>query len=200
MIAITGRRTTIAEELLRLLPPGEVATFFSAVEKQAPPKADRYLFAAGLLRSMTESEQTDKEVLEGMNVNLHSVTRAIERILETNTKARICVIGSESAFTGSYDGIYAEAKRLLHKFVETTPLRSPDQQLVCIAPTIIQDAGMTVRRTDLDAVMRRASLHPKTRWLTSLEVAKLVHFVLYQDAGYLSGVVIRFNGGAHTCV
>lgn len=199
MIAITGRRTTIAEELIRILPPGEVATFFSAVTKQAPPRADRYLFAAGLLRSLTAEEQSMEQAQEGMEVNLHSVTRAIDRIVETNTQARICVIGSESGFTGSHDGIYAEAKRLLHRYVETKALRSPAQQLVCIAPTIIRDAGMTTRRKDLPEVDNRAARHPKTRWLSSAEVASFVHFVLYQDVGYLSGVVIRFNGGAHTC-
>lgn len=193
-------RTTIVQELIRLLPAGEFVQHASAVKGNIPLNADRYLFAAGLLRDKSEMEQTVDEVREGLQVNLHSVTKAIDKILGENPKARICVVGSESAFTGSYDGIYAEAKRLLHRYVETTQLRSPAQQLVCIAPTIIRDAGMTMRRKDLNDVDRRASLHPKGRWLESIEVARLILFCLYQDDGYLTGVVIRLNGGAHTCV
>ena len=106
------------------------------------------------------------------------------------------MIGSESGFAWGFDGAYAGAKAALHCYVENKPLR-PKQQLVCIAPGIIEDAGMTERRMDKENLEKRRKDHPKHRFLTSDEVAKLAHFLLYVDQGYISNVVIRMNGGDH---
>jgi NAD(P)-dependent dehydrogenase (short-subunit alcohol dehydrogenase family) len=73
----------------------------------------------------------------------------------------------------------------------------PQQQIVCVSPGIIEDAGMTVRREDRVNLARRRDMHPKRRFLRAIEVARMIHFLLYVDEGYTSGVVIRMNGGAH---
>ena len=54
---------------------------------------------------------------------------------------------------------------------------------------------MTLRRTDRDRLERRAAKHPKRRFLDAADVARLVHFLLYVDRGYVSGCVIRMHGG-----
>jgi hypothetical protein len=54
---------------------------------------------------------------------------------------------------------------------------------------------MTLRRDDTENLERRREEHPKKRFLTSLEVAKMVHHLLYVDEGYTTGTVIRMNGG-----
>lgn len=196
MIAIRGAASRIAEELKGLLPQDEAV--LAVPRGETPPfTADRYLFCQGLLRSKPVFEQTDAEVDEGLDVNAHQVMSACDVILGGNAKARICVIGSESGFAGSYDGTYAEAKARLHRYVERKRLRYPGQQLVSIAPGVIIDCGMTQRRGDLEQLEGRRLAHPKRRWLTAKEVARLVHYCLYVDEGYLSNVVIRVNGGEH---
>lgn len=60
---------------------------------------------------------------------------------------------------------------------------------------MIGDAGMTTRRADQDRVRDRAAAHPKGRLAISTEIAELVHYVLYQDHGYLNNVVIPVDGG-----
>jgi NAD(P)-dependent dehydrogenase (short-subunit alcohol dehydrogenase family) len=162
-----------------------------------PICADRFLFCAGVLRSKSRDEQTDAEIEEGYRVNLWQVTDDCERILSENDKARICVIGSESAYTGSFDGVYADAKRSLHRYVEQKKLK-PGQQIVCISPGPIEDCGQFTRRLDTWRTDERMARHPQKRFLKAIEVARLVHFVLYVDEGYLSNVVIRLNGGEHT--
>jgi NAD(P)-dependent dehydrogenase (short-subunit alcohol dehydrogenase family) len=145
----------------------------------------------------TIGQQTREETTTSFEANFAMVARQCDLILATNDKARICVIGSESGFSWSFDGVYAASKAAVHRYVETKRLRTPYQQLICIAPSIVGDLGMTSRRTDAANLERRKLEHPKQRFLTAAEVCQLIHFALYVDDGYLTNTVIRLNGGAH---
>jgi NAD(P)-dependent dehydrogenase (short-subunit alcohol dehydrogenase family) len=196
-IAINGAGSAIARALCKnWLDPQEVVR---AVPRgmHMPLRCERYLFCQGLLRPKRAEDQTEPEAVEGFHVNFTWIANQCDLILEANDTARICVLGSESGFAGSYDGVYADAKRALHHYVDTKKLRTRDQQLVCVAPTIIRDAGMTTRRKDTQNLLGRAREHPKGRFLEADEVAGLIHHLLYIDKGYLSGITIRMNGGAH---
>ena len=196
MIAIRGFASAIAQSLIDLLPDGEEAV---PVERGGTnTAAGRHLFCSGLLVPKTIIQRSAAELGESFMANAGRVIAQCDLIIATNDEARICVIGSESGYSWSFDGAYAAAKAGLHRYVETKRLRTSRQQLVCVAPGIIGDAGMTLRRTDTPNLEQRRLAHPKQRWLTSLEVARLVHHVLYVDEGYLSGIAIRMNGGAHT--
>jgi NAD(P)-dependent dehydrogenase (short-subunit alcohol dehydrogenase family) len=192
MLAVTGYTTTIVQALRSLLPESER---IERIERGSVPICERYLLCAGLLHSKRLMQQTPMEVEDSLFANFVGPMRLCECILADNESARICVMGSESGFKWSHDDTYAAAKAALHKYVETKKLK-PEQQLICIAPSIIEDSGMTQRRTDLDHLAQRKAEHPKRRFLTAMEVARLIHFVLYVDEGYLSGQVIRLNGGA----
>lgn len=191
-IYVRGARSAIAQELDAMCHAVPVDR-----GEQMPISGERYLFCAGLIRQKPIAEQTEAEITETMMVNAISVIRECERLLAVNPKARICVIGSESAFKGSFDGAYAAAKAALHRYVETKRLQSPDQQLVCVAPTHILNTGMCNRRNadGVELMEKRRLEHQKQRWLQPIEVARLVHFLLCQDQGYLTNIVIRMNGG-----
>jgi NAD(P)-dependent dehydrogenase (short-subunit alcohol dehydrogenase family) len=191
MLAVTGYRSKIVDELRTLLPEGEEVV---RMADYIPEDAERYLLCAGVIRPKTLREQTKAEIAETLDVNLITPIRLCDSILERNPKARICVIGSESGYSWSYDGVYASAKAALHRYVETKKLE-PHQQLVCVAPSIINDTGMTLARQDVENLKAREMAHPKGRLLSPLEVAKVIHFLLYQDLGYLTGTVVRLNGG-----
>jgi NAD(P)-dependent dehydrogenase (short-subunit alcohol dehydrogenase family) len=193
MLSVTGYGSKIIEELKPLLPEGEQIVA-SACEGPVLEEARRFVLCAGLLRPARLAMQTPEETAEAMEVNVFKPIRLCEHILKRFDDARICVVGSESAFTWSYDDAYAAAKVALHRYVETRKL-TPKQQLICVAPSIIGDCGMTTRRTDLENLERRRQEHPKRRFLKAAEVARLIHFLLYVDEGYLSGQVIRMNGG-----
>jgi NAD(P)-dependent dehydrogenase (short-subunit alcohol dehydrogenase family) len=191
MLAVTGYRSTIVDELRTLLLEDEEVV---RMADYIPDDAERYLLCAGVIRPKTLREQTAEEIRETIEVNLITPIRLCDAILERNPKARICVIGSESGFSWSYDGVYASAKAALHRYVETKKLE-PLQQLVCLAPSVINFTGMTLARPDVENLAARESAHPKRRFLTPMEVAKAIHFLLYQDLGYITGTVIRVNGG-----
>ena len=192
-LAVTGRDSTIVQELVRHLDNDEDAVV-EMHDADNIPIVSRYLLCAGVIRPKQLKDQSRHEIAETLAVNLIRPMHLCDAILARNEHARICVIGSESGYTWSFDGAYAAAKSALHRYVETKKLL-PTQQLICIAPSIIEDSGMTRARTDYENLERRRQSHPKKRFLTAAEVARLVHFVLYQDEGYLSGQVIRMNGG-----
>jgi len=163
------------------------------------PDAEKYLFCAGLIHQKHASHQTDDEIKSTFDVNFVSVMRECERLIENNPFARICVVGSESGFKGSFDAVYAAAKAGLHRYVETKRLKYPDQQLVCVAPTCILNTAMN-RQRNADGVAALEAMrlkHQKQRWLQPIEVARLIHFLLCTDEGYLTNTVIRMNGGQH---
>jgi NAD(P)-dependent dehydrogenase (short-subunit alcohol dehydrogenase family) len=195
MIAIRGYSSSLAQALLPLLPEDECAV---PVERGATnTAAHRHLFAQGVIHAKPMAQMTDGEKLDSWNANAGMTIAQCNLILATNEEARICVIGSESANSWSFDDCYAASKAALHRYVETKKLK-PRQQLICVAPTIIEDSRMTRARVDLENLGRRRDSHPKKRFLSMLEVVRMVHFVLYVDRGYTTGTVIRMNGGMHT--
>lgn len=196
-LAIAGYGSKIVSALLPMLPAWECTRGGSAAD--LPDDAERYLFCAGYLAGRQVREASPGELASAWTINFTDVVGKIERLIERNNAARIVVVGSESGISGSFDFAYAGAKAALHTFVENKRLRTEDQQLVCVAPGIIRDAGMTERRNDRERLAEREARHPKGRFLECAEVARLIHFLLYEDQGYISGVTIRVNGGEHAC-
>lgn len=195
MIAIRGMGSNIAKAFVDVV--FRSGTPFEIKRNTVPPyDADQYLICQGILYGKRRVDMTTSEVSETYRVNYVQPACLCDEILEHNPIARICVVGSESGVSGSYDECYADSKRLLHHYVETKHTR-PEQQLVCVAPSIIEDAGMTLRRTDTEKLNRLCNLHPKGRFLTSLEVAKMIYFLLFEDLGYITRVVIRMHGGKY---
>jgi NAD(P)-dependent dehydrogenase (short-subunit alcohol dehydrogenase family) len=196
MIFVRGAQSAIAQQLdknfHKITPVGRGEPMPTAAHH-------KYLFCAGLIRPKPIAEQTDAEIAETFMVNAASVIKECDRLLSANAQARICIIGSESAFKWSFDGAYAAAKAALHRYVETKRLPFPEQQIVAIAPTHILNTGMCGRRNadGVGLMEERRKAHQKQRWLEPFEVARLVHFLLCQDQGYITNTVIRMNGGQH---
>lgn len=189
-VGITGANSTIAREFKRL------ARHDNIVEGQ-PCRIDsrygKYLVCTGFLAGKSLAEISQPDVQRTWNLNFFYIARMCDRIFKVNPIARICIIGSESGFAGSYDMAYAGAKAALHLYVQTKRLEFPDQMLVALAPHIIIDAGMTTRRDDLSAVEMRGQQTRMGRWLESKEVAAEAYRLLYHGGPAISGQVIRMR-------
>lgn len=188
MLAVTGISTTIVKEYLLLRP--ETTIRIEAIPSLAHPSpelhippADRYILAAGLLHQKPLADQTEKEVLASLSVNFINVIRVCERVLSENLEARICVIGSESGYRWSYDDAYAGAKAAIHSYVENRRVYRK-QQLVCVAPTVISDSGMTMRRKDYPEVLERR------RTVTAKQVAEIISGLFSPEID-LNNTVVR---------
>jgi NADP-dependent 3-hydroxy acid dehydrogenase YdfG len=196
-LAVTGRGSTIVQELERLIPAERIERI--DVELGRPDAvlsnivhADRYLLAAGILYSKHILAQSWVEMIESISVNLVNVIRICETILQRQDDARICVIGSESARAGSFDQTYAASKAAIHAYVMQRKTR-PHQQLVCISPPIIADSGMTSRRHDFPQVLE---LRPH---VYAIDVARVVKRALYdRNPDELTGCILTVQPNERT--
>lgn len=180
MIAVTGRRTTIVQELEQLVPAEQIVRIDLDLEDLGPlelnriPPARRYVLAAGLLHQKRILEQSAGELVASLSVNLVNTVRVCEAILTSSESARICVIGSLSAIKGSHDQTYAIGKAALMSYVRMRKV-GPQQQLAIVLPPIISDSGMTRRRHDYPEVLS------KRHTVTAAEVARLVKTILFEQ-------------------
>lgn len=192
MIGVAGHRSTIAQEFFRLIPDGEVARGDRLAD--LPMSYDRYLICVGFLAGKSLEAISADEARRTWEKNFIAPARFCDRLFRVNQRARVCIIGSESGFRGSYDMAYAGAKAALHLYVETKRLEHPGQQLVAIAPTVIWDSAMTQRRSDLEPLEARGAATRHGRWLNAREVAAQAVQALCVASPFLSNTVIRLRG------
>lgn len=189
MIGITGRRSTIAQEFMKLT--GCDPRYGSTGD--LPLDLPEYLLCAGVLVGKQSHNIKDDEAWQTMAVNYIDVARFCNRVFRRNPNAKICVIGSESGYNGSYDEVYAGSKAALGLYVKTKKLQYPGQHLVCVSPTIIEDSGMTKRRVDHEQAMKRGKDRRLGRWLNSKEVARVAAFALREPS--MCNTVVHLTGG-----
>lgn len=184
MIACTGYNSTIVRALA-ILRPEEVIEKILATpsptrmdcEFSWSPGATRFILAAGVLHQKQILDQSHTEIQSSIAINLVNAVRLIETIFLRVPNARVCVIGSQSGISGSFDMTYALSKAALQKFMRWKQI-TRTQTLVCIAPPIIADSGMTRRRNDYPGVLE------KRRHVFASEVAELVDKALWKtEAG-----------------
>lgn len=193
-IVVTGSKSSIVTRYKSLHPEVNIIPTRCENIKGDLLNEPRFLFCQGLLYSKTKQNQTKLEQYNSKDTNYISIVHAVTKIMDTNPIARICILGSESGYRGSYDESYAESKRLLHEFICNMPLRHPGQQLVGISPWIIEDTSMTEARTDIANLHNKRQSHPKKRFLKAIEVSQLIHTLLFEQS-YISNTVVRMHGG-----
>lgn len=189
MIGITGRRSTITREFVDIC--NDQVRYGTVLD--LPLDLDKYLLCHGVLYGESPIEMDRDKVQETWMANYASIIRFCDMLFDCNPSAKMCVIGSESGYKGSYDMAYAGSKAALHMYVENKRLLHPKQHLVCVAPTIIENSGMTKRRDDLGDVVLRGLNRRMGRWLNAAEVARVCNFALNEPS--LSNTVIRMTGG-----
>jgi len=194
-VVITGHKTTIAKNFKYIISPrGKDVAEIRTEEIDDHLDADRYVFCHGVMYPKKSYELTKEEKEHSMYTNFTSVIEMCDKIIEYNDEVRICVISSYSGFAGSYDDTYALTKALVNQYIERKELRTPKQQLVGIAPSIIEDSGMTQRRTDIENLIRKRESHPMKRFIMANEVSKLIYTLLYEQP-YINRTVIQMHGG-----
>jgi len=190
-VGIAGTRSTIAKEFQKLVPESENVQLRKLATLGHHHR--RYLICTGYLAGRDIRELSLQEQQDTMDLNFVAVAQFCEAVLSKNTRARICVLGSESGFKGSFDQAYAGAKAALHHYVQTTNPSDAEQMLVALAPHIIWDSNMTQEREDVGNMPALGRMNRTKKWLTASEVAKTAHWLLYDAPVSLSGQVIRMR-------
>ena len=178
MILVTGARTTIVQAIQHLKPDEPVVRIHlrpgsdEVYDFTMAPPGSRIVLAAGLLLGL--KDHTADTYQRTMRANFMEPVAIIQQALGEIPGVRICAIGSQSAVAGSYDEVYAQSKQKLHRMIGRIRT-APDQQLVCVAPPIIADSGMTQRRHDYPQVLQLRS------HCTAADVARAVVDLLWED-------------------
>ena len=192
MIGVTGKNSTIAQAFLeRYWRDKKVC--FARLPKDLSLSCSHYLLCAGVLVGKKSRQMSADEIADTFWVNYIDVVQFCDYIFSYNPKAKVCVVGSMSGIAGSYDDLYAGSKAALHLYVQTKKLEFAQQQLFAIAPTVIEDSGMTQRRRDLVGVIERGKQRRRHHWITAAEVAHMIHSCFNNSA--ICNTVIQMTGG-----
>jgi len=206
-VLITGGSTKISFHLKKLI--NKKYKIFSPTKKEwnlSNPnfskdkinlikKCDKIYLFHSILSNKKHLSKNYKEIQEQLNTNLLSTINICEIALLNNKNVQIFILGSERGLKGSFDIIYALTKSSIHKYVEERKIFFKNQQLVCIAPSTIIDAKMTINRKDKNNVKKSINNNPKKRGLYSKEISKLIYDLSFNNSKYLSNTVIHVNGG-----
>jgi NAD(P)-dependent dehydrogenase (short-subunit alcohol dehydrogenase family) len=167
--------------------------FITQLQKISPD----YLFLNhGVLPGVQICDLKKDELINSVSVNLVSYLLIIESLTKLDN-LRTVVMSSISGKVGSYDTLYAATKAGIDVTVRRIASCIPhSSRLNAVSPGIISDAKMTTVRTDLDVLENKRINTPTKQFTTSLDVAKLIYYVLF-EATNLLGENINLNGGMY---
>jgi len=205
-ILIIGKNSSIAKKFIKKISKTSIVapdkkkwnmldTDFKKNQIKEIINADKILLLQSIISSKDFLKRNHKNVVDQFTINFLSVIKICEIALNKNKNVRIIILGSESGVKGSFDIVYGLMKSAIHKYVEERQIKFPNQQLVCVAPSTIIDANMTLNRKDKHNVKASILKNPKKRGLKSSEIANLLYDIFYKHTDYISNTVIRVDGG-----
>lgn len=211
-IALVGNNSKLSKCIMEQFPNESVITFgrkhstpdivfnaedvsTSAIKSLFNSHYDSYIFNIGFLQAKNILDQSTDEIYSSLAINAIFIIKCCEYILKTNSQARIFIIGSESGRKGSFDTTYFLSKSMLRSYVRQRNLNSPEQQLLLISPSTIEDSRMTEERDDRERLNHYRAQHPKKRFLSSNELAGYISELIKNPSTYLCNTEIEINGG-----
>ena len=205
-ILIIGKNSNIAKKFIKkiskssLLAPDKknwnmLDSDFKKSQIKEIINSDKILLLQSTISSKDFLKRHHQDIVDQFTINFFSIIKICEIALNNNKNVRIIILGSESGVKGSFDIIYGLMKSAIHKYVEERRIKFPKQQLVCVAPSTIIDANMTLNRKDKNNVKSSILKNPKKRGLKSSEIANLLYDIFYKHTDYISNTVIRVDGG-----
>jgi 3-oxoacyl-[acyl-carrier protein] reductase len=154
---------------------------------------------AGITKDTLLLRMSDEDFEQVIDVNLNGVFRVVKRASKSMIKqrfGRIILIGSVVGMLGSPGQInYAAAKSALLGMARsiTRELGGRGVTANVVAPGFI-DTDMTAELSQ-EQQSEYLGRIPAGRFASALEVAKVVHWIASDEAGYISGAIIPVDGG-----
>ena len=187
MFVAIGMRSTIIQALAELMPQEQIVPpdwqgHTVAYLADVPPDC-RFVLAGGYLAGKRASEQSAEEHARTYWLNTEQPMMLASQALDELPAARVCIIGSWSAVTGSFDENYAAAKDTIHRWAKRQHI-APPRQLVVIAPPIIADSRMTRARADYPEILQRRP------HCCAMDVARAIKAALWETGPDASARVI----------
>jgi len=175
-----------------------VSHFFGEMETaHGPPFA--LIYCAGIVRNVPLLLTTDEVWSEVLDVNLSGAfycIRATVRSMMVAGSGRIILIGSVSAKIGQMgQASYSASKGGLESLCRVAALELGRYNVTCnvIAPGAIE--SRVFRDVDKRIVKRTLGVTPVRRLGKPREVASLVHYLLSDEASFITGQALVIDGG-----
>ncbi len=124
--------------------------------------------------------------------------RSVGRLMKESAGGAIVTMGwdqAETGMEGDSGELFAAAKGAIMAFTRSLALSlAPTVRVNALAPGWIKtEWGEGASRTWQDRVLRET---PMRRWGTPEDVARVARFLVSPAAGFVTGQVVRINGGA----
>lgn len=157
-----------------------------------------FVHFAGIMLSKSLPESCFEDIENMVKVNLIAPTYLVSQIIPKLTdKGLIIMIGSQSAYKGSYDDLYAITKAGIHGLVGSlAPKLAPEKRIINIAPGITRGTKMTDRRSE-DDLANATSRVPLNRLAEAKEIAQICMQLTNDSFSYMTGNTVDINGGNH---
>lgn len=161
-------------------------------------KIDVFVHFAGIMLSKSLSDSSFEDIENMVKVNLTAPIYLVSQVIpKLSDKGLIIMMGSQSAYKGSYDDLYAITKAGIHGMVGSlAPKLAPNKRIINIAPGITRGTRMTDRRSE-DDLANATSRVPLNRLAEAKEVAQICMRLTDETFNYMTGNTVDINGGNH---
>jgi 3-oxoacyl-[acyl-carrier protein] reductase len=161
---------------------------------------DAVIFCAGVNEKKQYSELTADDYERVFSVNSKApllITQKLLAVRAFKKNAAIVNIGSPNGFIGgsSRNMLYTMSKTSLHGFTRNlAKMLAPHIRVNCVVPGFIK-TRMLLENTDAKELARKKARIPAGRFGTPEEVARVVCFLVSEEASYVTGQIVHVNGG-----
>ncbi len=178
--------------------PEQVAALFDRAESEFGG-VDIVVTSAGIMRPALIAEATDKDFTQQAEVNIRGTFNALRQAARrVRDGGRIVTLSSTTlALNAPGYGVYNATKGAVEGFVRVLAkeLGSRDVTVNAVAPGPVETELFLAGKSASD-VERLAGLAPQHRIGQPPDIAGAVALLVSPDAGWISGQVVRVNGGA----
>ncbi len=177
--------------------PEQLAALFDRAESDFGG-VDIVVTSAGIMRPALIAEATDKDFTEQVEVNIRGTFNALRQAARrVRDGGRIVTLSSTTlALNAPGYGVYNATKGAVEGFIRVLAkeLGSRGVTVNAVAPGPVETELFLAGKSPSD-VERLAGLAPQHRIGQPPDIAGAVALLVSPDAGWISGQVIRVNGG-----
>ncbi len=177
--------------------PGQVAALFDRTESEFGG-VDIVVTSAGILRPALIAEATDQDFTEQVEVNIRGTFNALRQAARRiSDGGRIVALSSTTlALNAPGYGVYNATKGAVEGFTKVLAkeVGSRGVTVNAVAPGPVETELFLAGKSTSE-VERLAGLAPQHRIGQPADIADAVALLVSPDAGWISGQVIRVNGG-----